>query len=66
MAVEFVVVPPRIFLVLLAVVLLIVLLSMFLKRGSIARKMIAMRFSGLWPSFSIAPPSWRSTSRDLP
>jgi hypothetical protein len=42
MAVEFVVVPPRIFLVLLAVVLLIVLLSMFLKRGSIARKMIAM------------------------
>ncbi len=42
MTVEFVVVPPRIFLVLLAVVLLIVLLSTFLKRGSIARKMAAL------------------------
>ena len=42
MTAEFVVAAPRIFLVLLAVVLLIVLLSTFLKAGSIARKFTAL------------------------
>ena len=42
MTAEFVVAAPRIFAVLLAVVLLIVLLSMFIKRGSIVRKITAL------------------------
>jgi hypothetical protein len=42
MPVEFVVVPPRIFLVFLGGVLLVVLLSVVLKRGSTARKITAL------------------------
>jgi hypothetical protein len=41
-AVEFVSVPPRIFLVFIGAVLLVVLLSMVLKRGSAARKITAL------------------------
>jgi hypothetical protein len=42
MAIEFVSFPPRIFLVFLGAVLLVVLLSMVLKRGSAARKITAL------------------------
>ena len=42
MAVEFVAVPPRIFLVFLGVVLLVVLLSMILKRGGATNKIVAL------------------------
>ena len=42
MPVQFVVLPPRIFLVFLAAVLLVVLVSMLAKRGSTARKIIAL------------------------
>ena len=42
MPIEFVVLPPRIFLVFLGAVLLVVLLSMFFKRGSTARKITAL------------------------
>jgi hypothetical protein len=42
MPVEYVVLPPRIFLVFLAAVLLVVLVSMLVKRGSTARKITAL------------------------